>query len=197
MDPQRLARQIQFTLEIDKLKRVVRKTLLTDASRMENTAEHSWHIGILAMILCEYAQNPDLDLFRIVRMLLIHDVVEIDAGDTLCYDVAARKGQREREMKAAERLFGLLPSDQARQFRELWVEFDTMKTPEARFANAVDRLQPLLQAYHTGGKTWRHHQVTRAQLLERMRPIEAAAPALWEYTLNLIDDAVARGFLLP
>jgi putative hydrolase of HD superfamily len=196
MDPNRLAKQIRFTLEIDKLKGVVRRTLLTDASRMENTAEHSWHIGVLAMLVCEYAQDPDLDLFRIIRMLLIHDIVEIDAGDTLCYDMEARKSQQAREMNAADRLFNLLPSDQALQFRELWQEFESKKTAEARFAHAVDRLQPLLQAYHTGGKTWRHHGVTRAQLIERMRPIQEAVPALWAYTLSLIDDAVARGFLL-
>jgi putative hydrolase of HD superfamily len=197
MDPERLAKQIRFTLEMDKLKGVVRRTLRTDGSRMENTAEHSWHIGVLAMLLFEYAESPELDLFRAVRMLLIHDVVEIDAGDTLCYDMEAQKSQREREMKAADRIFNLLPSDQANAFHELWLEFDSRETPEARFAHAVDRLQPLLQAYHTRGKTWRHHGVTRAQLIERMRPIERAVPALWAYTLRLIDDAVTQGFLLP
>jgi 5'-deoxynucleotidase YfbR-like HD superfamily hydrolase len=197
MDPERLARQIRFALEIDKLKGIVRRTLRTDGSRMENTAEHSWHIGVLAILLSEYAEAPDLDLFRAVRMLLIHDVVEIDAGDTLCYDIEARKSQQEREMKAADRIFNLLPGDQASQFRELWLEFESVKTPEARFAHALDRLQPLLQAYHTRGRTWRHHGVTRAQLTERMRPIERAVPALWPYTLRLIDDAVAQGFLLP
>jgi len=136
-DNARLQRQIEFILEIDRLKQVLRQTFTTARSRQENSAEHSWHIALMAIILSEYAGNPQIDVFRVVKMLLIHDLVEIDAGDTYCYDDHAREDQHDRELQAAERIFNMLPMDQARQLQSLWEEFETGQTPNSRFANAL------------------------------------------------------------
>src|SRR5262249_50705513 len=146
----RLARQIAFIIEIDKAKQVLRQTLLMDGSRLENDAEHSWHLAVMALLLAEYAGEA-VDLLRVLKMVLIHDLVEIDAGDTFVYDVEALATRREREERAADRIFGLLPADVEEEFRALWEEFEAQATPEARFAAALDRLQPLLHNYHTGG----------------------------------------------
>jgi putative hydrolase of HD superfamily len=192
----RLRQQIAFLLEIDKVKQVVRQTLIADGSRRENDAEHSWHLAIMAGILTEYGP-PGLDLSRVLRMLLAHDLVEIDAGDTYCYDAAACLTQRDRELKAAGRIFNLLPADQASELRGLWDEFEARETAEARFAAALDRVQPVLLNYHTRGKAWLARGVTRGQVIERNRHIERGAPALWAYVRSLIDDAVERGYLNP
>jgi putative hydrolase of HD superfamily len=194
-DNPRLQRQIDFLVEIDKLKQVLRQTLITDKSRQENSAEHSWHIALMAIILAEYTENPELDVFRVIKMLLIHDVVEIDAGDTYCYDNHARKDQHERELQAATRIFALLPKDQARQLQSLWEEFEACQTVNARFANALDRLQPLISNYYTHGKAWQEHGVKRHQVATRNHMIKDGAPELWQYVLKLIDDAVAQGLL--
>lgn len=192
----RLTKQIAFLLEVDKVKQVVRQTLIADGSRRENDAEHSWHLAMMAGVLAEYGP-PGMDLGRVLRMLLAHDLVEIDAGDTYCYDPAACLTQREREVKAAERIFNLLPADQAADLRALWEEFEARETPEARFAAALDRVQPVLLNYHTQGKSWLSRGVTRGQVIERNRHIERGAPALWAYVRSLIDDAVERGYLNP
>jgi len=194
-DNTRLQRQIEFILEIDRLKQVLRQTITTVRIRQENSAEHSWHIALMAIILSEYADNPQIDVFRVVKMLLIHDVVEIDAGDTYCYDDYAREDQHERELQAAKRIFNLLPLDQARQLQSLWDEFEACQTLNSRFANALDRLQPLINNYYTDGKTWQKHGVKRHQVVARMCCIEEGAPELWRYALGLIDDAVVRGIL--
>jgi putative hydrolase of HD superfamily len=190
----RLHRQIAFLLEIDKVKQIARQTLIADGSRRENDAEHSWHLAVMAAVLAEYGP-PSLDLGRVLRMLLTHDLVEIDAGDTYCYDAAACETQRDREMKAAERIFNLLPPDQAAEFRALWDEFEARETPEARFAAALDRVQPVLLNYHTQGRAWRERGVTRAQVIDRNRHIERGAPELWSHIRALIDDAVEKGYL--
>lgn len=200
MTSDRLQQQIRFVLEIDRLKRIERRTLLTDRSRRENSAEHSWHIALMAVLLAEHADGDGdggggLDLFRVVRMLLVHDLVEIDAGDTFCYDEAANHDKEEREHRAAERIFGLLPEDQEREMWELWREFEARETAEARYANALDRLQPMLHNYHTGGGTWREHGVTRRQVVARNQVMEEGAAALWEHARRFLDDAVARGLL--
>ena len=196
MPTDRLSQQIAFILEIDRLKQVNRQTLIADGSRRENDAEHSWHLALMASLLAEYGP-PALDAARVTRMLLVHDVVEIDAGDTYCYDPAACLTQRDREVAAAERIFALLPPEQARELRELWEEFEARQTPESRFAAALDRLQPVLLNYHTQGRAWLEHGVTRAQVIERNRHIESGAPRLWAYVQCLIDEAVERGYLLP
>jgi putative hydrolase of HD superfamily len=195
VDPERFRRQIAFLLEVDKLKKVLRQTILTDYSRRENSAEHSWHIALSIMVVSEYARERELDLFRVMKMLLVHDLVEIDAGDTYCYDAVGREDQSEREQQAAERIFGLLPDDQATIFRQLWQEYEDKATPEAKFAHALDRFQPFLHNYVTRGKSWRQHGVRRHQVEGRMRPVENGAPILWDYVAELIDDAVAKGYL--
>jgi putative hydrolase of HD superfamily len=190
----RLAAQIRFILEIDKLKNVLRRTWVLDRSRRENSAEHSWHLAVMAVLLAEYGP-AGLDLTRVIKMVLIHDLVEIDAGDTFCYDQTALLDQADRERRAADRLFELLPVDLAAELRGLWEEFDARASPEARFAAALDRLQPVLHNYTTEGGTWREHRVTRAQVVARNQPMGDGAPELWEYARSLIDDAVARGLI--
>jgi putative hydrolase of HD superfamily len=194
-DSERLQRQIDFIREIDRLKQVLRQTITTGRLRQENSAEHSWHIAVMALILAEYAEDPQIDVFRVVKMLLVHDLVEIDAGDTYCYDDHAREDQYERELQAAERIFNLLPMDQAQQLQSLWEEFDARQTLNSRFANALDRLQPLINNYYTDGKAWQKHGVKRQQVVARNCCIEEGAPALWRYASGLIDDAVKRSIL--
>lgn len=191
---QRLAQQLGFITELDRLKQVLRQTSLIDASRRENSAEHSWHLAVMATVLLEYAP-AGTDLTRVLEMLLLHDVIEIDAGDTFCYDAQANLDKATREQAAATRIFGLLPSDQGVRLCGLWEEFEAGETTEAGFANALDRLQPLLHNFYTKGGTWRAHNINRAQVLARMRPIERGAPPLWPYVLNLIDEACDLGFI--
>ncbi|MGD8544714.1 MAG: HD domain-containing protein [Candidatus Bathyarchaeota archaeon] len=193
---ERLQQQIEFIVEIDKLKQVLRQTIITDKSRQETSAEHSWHISLMTIILSEYAENPEINVFHVVKMLLIHDIVEIDAGDTYCYDEHACKGQHERERQAATRIFNLLPKDQALKLQELWEEFEECQTPNSRFANALDRLQPLINNYYTHGKAWQKHGVKKQQVVARNCIIEDGAPELWLYASRLIEDAVAREILI-
>jgi putative hydrolase of HD superfamily len=190
----RLEAQIRSVIEIDKVKHVLRQTDLMDGSRRENDAEHSWHLGVMAMLLVEHAA-ADVDLARVMRMVLIHDLVEIDAGDTFCYDEEGAKDKAEREQAAADRIFGMLPGDQAAEFRALWDEFEARETADAKFAASLDRLQPLLHNYHTQGAAWRRHGIVRSQVIARNRHIAEGAPALWDYARRLIDDAVARCYL--
>jgi putative hydrolase of HD superfamily len=196
MNKKTVADQINFVLEADKLKTIVRNTLLTDRSRFENAAEHSWHAALTALVFFDSAQDSGLDLERILNMLLVHDLVEIDAGDLLCYQTEQLQAQREREKKAAERIFGLLTGDKGRKLRQLWQEFDAQQTPEAKFANAVDRLQPLLQAIRTQGRTWKRSRIKKSQVVQRMQPIRTALPHLWGYVLEMIDNAAKAGYLI-
>jgi putative hydrolase of HD superfamily len=194
--PTRLSQQLAFILEIDKLKSILRQTPITGADRrLENDAEHSWHIAVMASLLAEYACSP-VDVCRVTQMLLIHDIVEIDAGDTFAYDTAGNSDKEERERLAADRLFGLLPASQAAEFRALWDDFEASTSPESRYANALDRLQPLLLNSRSGGGSWRSHQVTRAQVLLRMEPVRTGIPELWPTVLAIVEDACARGWLL-
>jgi putative hydrolase of HD superfamily len=193
----RLARQLEFIREIDKVKSVFRQTMLMDRSRKENDAEHSWHLAVMAMLLSEYAIQPGLDVGRVMRMVLVHDLVEIDAGDMLIYDTVGRAGQVQRERAAADRIFAILPADQAADLRGLWEEYEARQSPEARFAGALDRLQPLMHNYCTEGAAWREHGVTADQVVARNRHIAEAAPRLWEYAEWMIRDAVAKGYLAP
>jgi putative hydrolase of HD superfamily len=190
-----LDHQVTFLIEIDKLKGIDRRSPLVDRSRLENSAEHSWHAATSAAVLAPYAATG-VDLCRVVRMLLVHDIVEIDAGDTFAYDQEGRRSQHEREAAAAARIFGLLPETQSTELTDLWKEFEAMETPDALFANAVDRYLPLLHNYYTEGSTWRGHRVTSDQVMQRMACVEQGAPALWPYVQTLIDDAVQRGYLL-
>lgn len=194
LTPQTLSKQIDFILEIDRLKSVVRRASLLDRSRRENTAEHSWQIALMAVLLAEYA-DPQVDINHVVTMLLVHDLVEIDAGDTPIYDEQARATQANREHRAADRIFGLLPQGQGRRLRALWEEFEAHQTPEARFAKAMDRLQPLLNNYFTKGSAWKELGVTEEQVTAINQPIGLSSPRLWAYAQELIKDAVRQGFL--
>jgi putative hydrolases of HD superfamily len=190
----RLNAQIAFAVEIDKLKRVIRRNHLIDGSRRENTAEHSWYVGTLAMVFGEHAP-PGTDLQRVVAMLLVHDLVEIDAGDTFIYDPVAVAAQAEVERAAADRIFGLLPGEQGASMRELWAEFEDRTTPEARFAKALDRFAPILANHLNEGGTWPLFKVTATQVKEKVRIIEEGSPTLGAYALELVELSVARGHL--
>ncbi|MBH8564084.1 HD domain-containing protein [Nostoc sp. CENA67] len=194
MSINRLTQQIQFIIEIDRLKLVLRQTSLTDNSRRENSAEHSWHIAMMALTLAEYAPEG-VDISHAIKMLLIHDLVEIDAGDTFCYDVQGNQNKAEKEAQAALRLFELLPADQARELRSLWDEFEAGETPTAKFAAALDRIQPLLHNQQNGGGTWRIHSIRRDQVMKRVAPVETGAPQLWPFVLQLIDECVVAGYI--
>lgn len=195
MNHERLQKQIEFIVEIDKIKHILRKTLLMDGTRHENDAEHSWHLGVMAILLSEYSNKKDLDVLRVLKMVLVHDIVEIDAGDTFCYDEKRYLDKREREEKAADRIFGILPDDQAREIRDLWEEFEECETPEARFANALDRFQPLLHNYITRGRSWKEHGITRDRVINRNKPIQEGSRQLWAYVEKLVEDSVDKGYL--
>jgi len=195
MGQNRLQQQIQFIIEIDKLKHIYRQTLLTDKSRHENDAEHSWHLAVMAMLLSEYANEQNIELLRVIKMVLIHDLVEIDAGDTFCYDEKGNMDKAEREQAAAKRLFHMLPEDQANELHALWEEFELGSTPEARFAAALDRLQPLLHNYQTEGVMWHKHGVTQDKVKKRIEPMEHGAKELWQYAEELIRSAVEKDYL--
>jgi len=193
----RLDEQIRFITEIDRLKGVLRQTMLAGPGRRENSAEHSWHLAVMAQALAEHAP-PGTDIGRVTAMLLVHDLVEIDAGDLFVYaDAAQQARQEEAERAAADRIFALLPPDQAGRLRGLWDEFEERRTPEARFARALDRLQPMLANLQTGGGTWREHGITADQVLAKVRLIEDGSPALGRYARDLVNRAVRDGLLAP
>ena len=192
----RLGQQIRFLVEMDKLKMVLRRTFVVGADRYENSAEHSWQLPLAAMILSEYANVP-FDLCRALKMLLVHDIIEIDAGDTYCYDEQGALDKEEREGRAAERIFGLLPADQGAGIHALWAEFEAGATPEARFANAVDRLMPLLHNYYSQGRSWQDHGIRSDQVLERNARVGEASETLGALVQSIVEDAVAKGYLAP
>lgn len=196
MKDSRLDRQLKFVRELDRLKGIHRRTRLMDGSRLENSAEHSWHLATMALLLHEHAP-PRVDLLRTLKMLLVHDVVEIEAGDTFCYDTDAQQGKEDRERAAAERLFNLLPGDQAEELRSAWDEFETGASAEARFAVALDRLQPLLLNIANQGGTWVEHGVTASEVQARMEPIREGAPGLWPIVEELLRESAERGYLAP
>ena len=183
-------------MELDLAKGVLRRNLITAAERRENDAEHTWHVAMFALVLADYAP-PGADIARVIAMLLVHDIVEIDAGDAFVYDDEATALQPVRERAAADRIFGLLPPGQGRSLRALWEEFEARQTPEARFAAALDRLQPLLLNFHTHGRAWRQHGVTQTQALEVNAHIADGSEALWTFARSLINEAVQLGYLSP
>jgi putative hydrolase of HD superfamily len=193
MDQQRLDQQFDFIREIDKEKLIGRQTYLSDGVRKENDAEHAWHMAIMTLLLSEYA-NEKIDVLKTISMLLIHDLVEIDAGDTYAYDEEGKKTQQEREGKAADRIFGLLPEDQQVKLRSLWEEFEARETPEAKFARVMDNLQPMMLNAATDGKAWEEHQVQLAQILARNEHTAEGSKELWEYAYqNFLLPNVAKG----
>lgn len=188
MEKSRIDKQFEFLLEADREKFIQRQTLKSDGKTFENDAEHAWHMALMCILLGEYA-NEDINLLRTISMILIHDVVEIDAGDTYAYDDEGKKSQRERELRAADRIFGLLPVDQGRKFRELWDEFEEGKTKEAKFAHTMDNVQPAMLNNSTDGRMWAKNGIKLSQILERNKNTADGSQALWDYSYN--------NFILP
>ena len=191
---ERLEHQLAFLLELDRAKSVYRRTYVTAEDRPENDAEHMWHLAMFVVVLAEHADEP-IDVLRALELVLVHDIVEIDAGDAFLYDTDGRADQEAKERAAADRIFGLLPSDQAERLRSRWEEFEARETPEARFAAAVDRLAPLLLNHAGQGRPWQEHSVTADRVREVNRRIERASGSLWGAAQSLIDDSVAKGYL--
>jgi putative hydrolase of HD superfamily len=189
---ERFRKQIDFIIEIDKVKSIIRRTRIFHGKRYENDAEHAWHMSMAALILSEYA-NEKIDSAKVMKMALIHDIVEIDPGDTYLYDTRADKTVEER--KCAERVFGLLPEDQGREFLALWEEFEAKETPEARFAGAMDRLGPLMQNFLDDGHAWKKHGITSDRVLGVNRQIEKGSKAVWDYAQEIIEKAIRTGIL--
>ena len=189
--PERLRRQLEFILEIDRLKSVLRQSYLIDNDRHENSAEHSWHLAVAAMVLAEHAKER-IDVSKVIRLVLVHDLVEIDAGDTFIYDDAGNVGKAAREQKAANRLFGVLPEEQGQTFMALWREFEDRQTPDAKFAFALDRLMPILHNVFTQGRSWKEHGIRQEQALAKNRPIEDGSPVLWQAVESLIKQTLAQ-----
>jgi putative hydrolase of HD superfamily len=191
---QRLQKQVDFMIEMDLLKNVIRRTYINHGERLENTAEHSWQVALMAIVLAEYA-NETVEISHVIRMLLIHDIVEIMAGDTYIYQPDHEEEQVNKEAQAAGELFGMLPADQEQEFRALWDEFEAMQTPESRFAKALDRLMPTLHNYTSEGKSWLEHGVTRKMVEENIEKIGPGSQVLWEYAHKLLEDAFQKGYL--
>lgn len=185
-DRERLQKQLDFILELDRLKYIERQSYVADASRHENDAEHSWHLALMAMLLSEYA-NEEVDVLHVIKMVLIHDAVEIDAGDTYAYDTVGNKTKRAREEKAADRIFNILPKDQAGEMRRIWEEFEAGITPEAKFAAALDHIQPIMLNDITGGMAWREHGVAMSQVISRNSDTHLGSELLWGYTKSLVE----------
>lgn len=192
MDKERFQDQIKFILEIDKEKNILRQTHLSNHGRRENDAEHAWHMAIMIYLLKEYA-NEEIDLAKTMMMALIHDVVEIDAGDTYAYDTEGLATQKEREEKAAERIFGMLPKEQKEEMIALFHEFEEYETPESRFAHVMDNFQPLLLNHSNGGADWKVHDIAKSQIYGRNAKTGTGSQEIWEYMKGLIDENVQKG----
>lgn len=188
----RLEKQLQFIVEVDKVKNIFRQTYLSDGKRKENDAEHSWHIALMAVLLQEYASEK-VDVMRVIPMLLIHDLVEIDAGDTYAYDAAAKETQHEREEAAAKRIFGLLPEEQGQYFYELWKEFESYESADAKYAHMLDNLQPILLNDASEGKSWVEHGVHRSQIYKRNEKMPEISEPIWNEMKKIIDKHVQNG----
>jgi 5'-deoxynucleotidase YfbR-like HD superfamily hydrolase len=193
-DEPELTDRVRFAVELDRLKQVLRRTVVTDGTRRENSAEHSWHLGVMAFVFADAADAP-VDPLRVAKLLLVHDIVEIDAGDTFVYDTDGQATKAEREHDAAERIFGLLPKGQGDELRACWLEFEDGEGAEARFARALDRLQPLLLKYASEGRAWREHGITAEQVRDVNAMIGNGSAVLWELAQRIIDSAVTKGWL--
>lgn len=188
----RLEQQLSFIMELDKVKQIMRQTYLADGSRKENDAEHSWHLTLMAFVLAEYANEP-VDVCKLMKMVMLHDIIEIDAGDTYAYDTTGNASKRQRELRAAERIYRLLPADQAAEYRGLWDEFEAMETPEAKFANTLDKIQPLLLNHASGGRSWQEHGVKESQIRGRNARTAEGSESLWQYAASLIEENIRKG----
>ncbi len=191
----RLEKQLQFIITADGAKNIFRRTTLADGSRRENDAEHSWHLALMAMLLEEYAGEAGVDIGRVIKMVIIHDLVEIYAGDTFAYDEVGNASKAQRENEAADKLFGSLPEEQGKELRKLWEEFDAMETKDAAFAGGLDRLQPLLNNYMTKGASWTRDQVDSSKVFKRVEILKRSAPQLWKAAEFIINDSIEKGYL--
>ncbi|MBR4858727.1 MAG: HD domain-containing protein [Clostridia bacterium] len=196
MKNEKIHNQIKFAITIDEMKNIFRRNLLADGSRRENDAEHSWHLAMLAMLLEEYSAEK-IDIERVLKIALIHDLIEVYAGDTFAYDVKGNEDKHEREIQAAEKLFGMLAPVQGGEIRELWDEFEAMETAESKYANAIDRIQPLILNYLTDGHTWKMGDVTSDKIYKRMDIIRTATPELWHIVEGIINTSIKAGILKP
>jgi len=186
-------KRIDFLLEIDKIKQIFRRTKLFDQSRVENDAEHSWHLAMMAITFADYA-NENVDLLRVIKMVLIHDIVEIDAGDYIVYTNKGNE-KKQKEVEGANRIFNILPKELAAELLELWFEFEKNETTDANFANAIDRLEPIMQNYYSKGEAWIKHNIKADQIRKVNKKIEKGSKKLWEYTLSLVDETVEKGYI--
>ena len=193
---EKIKKQIEFIITIDEMKNVLRRNLVSDASRRENDAEHSWHLAVMAMILEEYSADK-VDISKVLKIALVHDLVEVYAGDTFAYDVKGNEDKLDREIMAAEKLFRMLKDGQGDEIRALWDEFEAKETPESKYANAIDRLQPLILNYLTNGHTWKLGDVHAPQILQRMDIIRTATPELWHIVEGIISTSIEAGLLKP
>ena len=196
INSEKLKKQIEFIIVIDEMKNVLRRNLVVDGSRRENDAEHSWHLAVMAMILEEYSADK-VDISKVLRIALVHDLVEVYAGDTFAYDVKGNEDKLDREIMAAEKLFGMLKDGQGDEIRALWDEFEAKETPESKYANAIDRLQPLILNYLTNGHTWKLGDVHASQIYKRMDIIRTATPELWHIVEGIISTSIESGLLKP
>lgn len=196
LENKKLKSQLDFLVEIDKMKNIFRRTVIIDKSRRENDAEHSWHFAMLAMILEEYSSQK-VDVTKAIKIALVHDLVEVYAGDTFAYDEKAKQDKRQRELEAADKIFGMLPPEQGAYIRALWDEFEAKETPESKYANVCDRLQPLMHNYLTDGHTWKEGDVHAPQVLERMDIIRETAPELWKAVEGMVKISIEQGILKP
>ncbi len=194
-DLDRLKKQVEFIVEADKIKNILRMNYTASGNRRENDAEHSWHLALMAILLSEYANTP-LDIIKVLKMILIHDIVEIDAGDAYVYDEKAKTLQREKEIIAADRLFNMLPHDQAVEYRQIWDEFEDKITAEAKFANALDRMHPMLMNYASQGRSWKENNISAEMVTSKNKHIDDGSSILWNYCQkHIIQSAVEEGWL--
>lgn len=194
MNNMRLLKDISFIVELDKMKSIFRQTSIIGEERREDDAQHSWHISLMAMVLSEYT-NEKVDLLKVIKMLLTHDLVEIFAGDTFCYDKVGNQDKREREVAAAEKIFGMLEDDKGSEFRALWDEFEEIDTPESKFAAAMDRLQPMLSNYNNDGGTWKKYDISKSDIYKRISPVKDSSDELWKFVEYMLEDAYDRGLI--
>lgn len=193
---EKLRKQIEFAVTVDEMKNILRRNLVANGSRRENDAEHSWHLAMMAMLFEEYSSEK-VDMGRVLKIALVHDLVEVYAGDTFCYDKKGNEDKLERETKAAEKLFGSLDSPQGDEIRALWDEFEAKETPESRYANAIDRIQPLFLNFLTNGHTWKLGDVHARQVFERNDIVRTAAPELWQIVEDIVAESIKKGILKP
>lgn len=192
----RFEQQLQFLIEVDKLKHIFRKTKLFNQSRFENDAEHAWHLALMVLTLAEYSNEKNIDITKVLKMVLIHDLVEIDAGDVMVYDSINRALVRDKELAAANRIFGMLPEDQQAEFHCLWMEFENRESPEAKFAAAIDRFEPILQNHLTDYYTWRKHEITSTQLYDKNKHIQEGSQFIWDVVQHIFKEAKEKGAVI-